>query len=108
MFGSSSKNFRAKDETAGEWMPEISFLSNGSFDVWCHEKKIDGPLVKVIVQPKANTSFAILSDNSTTPAARIENRSTVHKLIYTFQGEESILPPLTCHSIACSSLTAKA
>ena len=105
MFGSSSKNFRAKDETAGEWMPEISFLSNGSFDVWCHKKKMDGPLVKVIVQLKANTLFAILSDNSTTPAACIENRSTVHKLIYTFQGNESILPPLTCHSIACSRLT---
>ena len=104
-FRNSAKQFRVKDVEALEWMPESSFLNDGDFDIWCHQNKFDGPLIKVTIQQKASTFFAILSDNSKTPAARIENRSTVQKIVYTFQGQESILPPQTWHSMAFSNLT---
>ncbi|RLN21179.1 hypothetical protein BBJ28_00018588, partial [Nothophytophthora sp. Chile5] len=84
--------------------PNVSYNMSEETVVWTRGSLGDGPVCSVAVHEVAETVFATVSDNSTNPNYRIENRSTRHSFRYVQHGvktaEEILLGPLESHTFA--------
>ncbi|KAG7395789.1 Choline/ethanolaminephosphotransferase 1 [Phytophthora boehmeriae] len=107
-----------ESQNVGEWSPNLPLFKlasklsdpNVSYNmseetvVWTRGSLGDGPACSISVHDVAETIFATVSDKSTNPNYRIENRSTRHSFRYVQHGvktaEEIVLGPLESHSFA--------
>ncbi|KAF1793485.1 Leucine-rich repeat domain, L domain-like [Phytophthora cactorum] len=105
-------------QDVGEWSPSMPLFKlasklsdpnvayNMSEDTvfWTRGSLGDGPVCSVNVHEVAETIFATVSDISTNPNYRIENRSTRYSFRYVQHGvktaEEIVLGPMESHSFA--------
>ncbi|GLD98740.1 hypothetical protein PINS_up007458 [Pythium insidiosum] len=86
----------------GPWTPSIPLVTSDDYNVWTRGPLGDGPAVNVSCQNTEQTIYAVISDISTSPRYRIENRSTRHAFRYLQDGikgvEEILIKPLESHS----------
>lgn len=105
-------------QDVGEWSPNMPLFKlssklsdpNVTYNMaedtvfWTRGSLGDGPVCSVNVHEVAETVFATVSDISTNPNYRIENRSTRYSFRYVQHGvktaEEIVLGPMESHSFA--------
>jgi Ca2+-binding EF-hand superfamily protein len=112
------RDMASDNQDVGEWSPDIPLFKlasklsdpNVAYNMseetvfWTRGSLGDGPVCSVSVHEVAETIFATVSDISTKPNYRIENRSTRHSFRYVQHGvktaEEIVLGPMESHSFA--------
>ncbi|TMW66495.1 hypothetical protein Poli38472_004260 [Pythium oligandrum] len=94
-----------KDEAlpdVGEWSPNMPIKSGDDCTVWTRGALGDGPACTVAFQNFEETIYTTISDASTSPKYRIENRSTQFAFRYVQVGvkgaEEIVIKPQESHS----------
>lgn len=84
--------------------PNVAYNMSEETVVWTRGSLGNGPVCSVRVHEVAETIFATVSDMSTNPNYRIENRSTRYSFRYVQHGvktaEEIVLAPMESHSFA--------